>query len=138
MSDGDFGHPVAGITNYVLCVYEDGLTPSLAMSAELPAGGTCGNRPCWKSLGSKGKGYSYKDRAATSDGLSKVLLRTGEEGRSKIIIKGGGPSLPVPALLFASYEGLVVQLVNGDGRCWESSYSAPAKKNDGGKFLDKY
>jgi hypothetical protein len=107
------------------------------MPAELPAGGMCGNRPCWKTLGKEGKGFAYRDRDAASDGLEKVLMLTGDEGRSKIIVKGRGPDLQLPTLPLASYEGLIVQLVNGNGRCWESRYSAPARKNDTGKFKEK-
>jgi hypothetical protein len=137
LDSGDFGQPAAGFTHYVLCVYRDGLSPTLAMPAELPAGGMCGNRPCWKTLGKEGKGFAYRDRDAASDGLEKVLMLTGEEGRSKIIVKGRGPDLQLPTLPLASYEGLIVQLVNGNGRCWESRYSAPARKNDTGKFKEK-
>jgi len=30
-----------------------------------------------------------------------------------------------------------VQLVNGEGECWEASYQVPAAKNGAGTFVDR-
>jgi hypothetical protein len=30
-----------------------------------------------------------------------------------------------------------VQLVNSNGFCWEATYSAPAQRNQSGRFIDK-
>lgn len=41
---------------------------------------------------------------------------------------------PLPALPLQQVPHVVVQLVNGLGRCWTSSFSAPAARNDAGMF----
>ena len=52
----DFGNPLA-TDDYVLCLYEDG---ALVQSFDVPAGGICGSKSCWKE---SSKGFSYKDCA---------------------------------------------------------------------------
>jgi len=61
-------------------------------------------------------------------------LQAGADGKAKIVVKGKGANLPMPAPvgtgLFAQDTAVTVQLVNSDGMCWEADFSAPAKKND--------
>ena len=52
-----------------LCLYDNG---SLVQLAEVPAGGTCGDKPCW-SLKSD-KSWNFKDSAGANDGVNKLSL----------------------------------------------------------------
>ena len=60
-------------------------------STTISGGGTCGpkNNDCWKAV--KG-GYKYVDPSATT-GVKKLLLKSGAEGKSKIVVvaKGQAP-----------------------------------------------
>jgi cysteine-rich repeat protein len=118
----DFGDPTAA-DDYTLCVYdESGATPSVVLRALAPAGGVCGigePKPCWKPTK---KGYRYVDKALTPDGLLKLDLRAGIDGKAKILAIGRGANLPMPVLPLAT--PLRVQLLAGNGQCWEAVYSA--------------
>jgi hypothetical protein len=136
---GDFGDPVNGTTGYQLCVYDEVLSvPSPVMALMAPPGGTCAGKPCWAA---KKTGFLYKDKNLTNDGLMQLQLVAGADGKAKIVAKGKGANLPMPAPagpgLFAQDIMVVVQLVNSDGMCWEADFSAPAKKNDPAQFNDK-
>jgi hypothetical protein len=133
---GHFGQPAAGITHYALCVYQGGAPSNPILSAAVPPGGSCGGRPCWKATGTKG--FGYKDRAGSAGGITKIKLKAGEEGKSRIILKAAGPSLALPALPLSPYTTLTVQLVNGNEECFEAVYAAPAVHNDGRKFTEKF
>lgn len=93
----DLGNPLSsGGTAYGLCVYDD--SGSLAGEFEVDrAGDSCAGLPCWSAIGDDppdGKGYKYKDEAGGADGVRKVLYKSGEAGKSKVIMKGKGPGLP--------------------------------------------
>jgi len=132
-SAGDFGNPLA-TTNYQLCVYDGGGHTIARASA--PPGGDCGGRPCWQQ---KTSGFQYRSRDRTPSGAPrssvKLALRPGVAGKAKIILHGRGVQLdlaPLPAS-----EPVTVQLKSSTGTCWEAVYSAPARRNDVGMFLDK-
>lgn len=121
-----FGNPVVG-TPLALCLYED---QSLAASTVIPPGGTCAGSDCWKDLK---KGYRFKDAGGT--GIASVKLREGA-GKAKILVRGEGTQLAVPALPLAPEAALTLQLVNprSEGTCWESTFTAPAARNDFGSY----
>ncbi len=131
---GHVGSPANELTSYVLCVYrEDGGAPSLVMGADVPGGGTCGSKPCWKANG-KGTNAKYKDSAGTPDGIEKIVIKTGERG--KILMKGSGPNLTLP-LPIGSFTNLTTQLITGHGDCWEAEFD-DARKNDATSFKAKF
>jgi len=135
----DFGDPVNGTTSYQLCVYDSVLSvPTPVMALMAPPGGICAGKPCWAA---KKTGFLYKDKNLTNDGLMQLQFVAGADGKAKIVVKGKGVNLPVPAPagpgLFAQDIVVTVQLVNSDGVCWEADFSAPAKKNDLKQFNDK-
>lgn len=133
LDTGHFGQPAAGITHFALCVYQDGAGSNPVLSAAVPPGGSCSGKPCWKE---RTTGFQYKDSAGSADGITKIKLKAGAEGKSRLLIKGEGPALTVP-LPLAPYTTLHVQLVNGNGDCIESTYSAPATRNTTSGFRDK-
>lgn len=139
----DFGAPSGPLatTSYQLCVFgnADFPVPPVLFAAHIPAGGLCDAahpRDCWKEVA---KGYNYKDKDRTPDGVSQLMLREGTvPGAAKIQLKASGtllddPTYPLP-------QTVLVQLRNSDGLCWESRHSAPAGKNTDvpfGQFKDK-
>lgn len=132
-SPADFGQPTS-TARYALCVY-DGTDHLLKLSARIPAGGVCARgKPCWKAGAT---GFTYKNAALTPDGVLRLVLRAGDGGKAKVLVKGKGEPLlmPAPAALAAP---VTVQLVHGgQGPCWQAVYSAPFLKQDATQFFDK-
>ena len=90
----DFGDPLTA-TDYTLCIYDSSAASAADLFARAPAGGTCGTKPCWKTI--KG-GFKYNDKLFTPDGLQQVLLKSGAATKTKILVKGKGVDLPMPTL----------------------------------------
>lgn len=125
----DFGSPLT-TTNYQLCLYANG---ALVSRAFVPAGGSCAGKPCWKE---NAKGFQYKDKDATPDGVTQLKLKEGTvAGKSQIQVKLKGAYIDMPTLPLAL--PVRVQLKNANGVCWETTHSAPAAKNDAVQFKDK-
>jgi hypothetical protein len=120
---GDLGLPTV-TTNYTLCLYAG--TSSAAVA--LPAGSN------WQAA--ETKGFKYKNPAGTPDGAQKALLKSGDSGKAKALVKGKGADLPddlVPMLTLP----VTVQLVNDTSNvCFEAVYST-AIKNDSKQFKAK-
>jgi hypothetical protein len=118
----EFGDPVT-TDDVTLCVFDQSTpTASLIFRAHVPAGGTCGTRPCWVNTG---RSIRYKNSAGTPDGTVGIVLVPGQEGRARIQVKGKGTllserplGLPTPPLEVP----LTVQLQSENGRCWEAYY----------------
>jgi hypothetical protein len=136
------GNPVTGATNYSLCTYgSSGGAPALVLSALIPADGICGSAFCWSPTGTRG--FQYRDPSGQADGITRVLLRTGGDGKAEVKLQGSGPNLPpiVPSdanHLISQDPVATVQLVNSAGECWESVFPAPATKAGGSLFRDKF
>jgi hypothetical protein len=127
-----FGDPTACEPGFALCVYDAvASAPALALAAELPSGGVCAGAPCWKTVGGiPAQGFRYKDPNLGQSGLRSLVLRGGQPGLDKIVLKGKGANLPLPSpatpTQFFQHEGnVVVQLVRDTGECWEGLF-APA------------
>jgi cysteine-rich repeat protein len=132
----DFGDPVGGATDYTLCLYDATAgTPSLRLRAEIPGGGTCHRKPCWKSSGTSV--LHYADRELTPSGVLGALLKAGAQGLASLRVKAKGTNLAPPSLPFAQDPAVTVQLRSSDGRCWGSAFTAPASRNDAVQFKDK-
>ncbi len=133
----EFGDPTS-TTTYQLCIYDS--SSSRILDATIPAGGLCNAaspRACWQE---KSKGFNYKDKDLTPDGVEKLLLKEGlVAGTAKITLKAKGALLDDFA--FPLSQPLTVQLHNtSSGLCWDAVYSAPATKNEAGppgQFKDK-
>jgi hypothetical protein len=134
-----FGDP-AHTTDYALCVYDRSAgVATLAQVATAPGGGVCAGVNCWKRLS---RGFRYKNLLASDDGVRMLLLKEGQNDRAKLLLKGKGPNLALPAP-FSGQEildqdpSVTVQLVNTAGFCWEATYAAPAQSNHPDLFRDK-
>ena len=125
----DFGSP-ATTTGYVLCLYANA---GLKLTAQALPDRTCGTKPCWKALGTKG--FKYKDKAGTPNGLTGIKLVAGGAGKARIGVKGKGANLPAPALPLAI--PVRAQFKRADtGACWDATYST-ATTNTTSEFKAK-
>jgi hypothetical protein len=124
----EFGDPTndAGV-RYRMCMYD---ASGARSSAEVPSLGTCDGRDCWKVTGTKG--FKYKDKAGSTDGITDIKLRAGEDGKTQVQVKarGAGFETPTPPL----DSPVVAQLTVSDGeslRCWQTTFSSPTRNQDG-------
>jgi hypothetical protein len=127
-SQAEFGDPT-NATQYSLCLYA-GTTEALAAAASVPA-----DALKWEPASDTG--YQYKDRDGAAAGVQRIILKGSDNDRSKIVVKGKGPDLPLPALPLAF--PVVVQLMDVDTQiCWQSSFeSSDVLSNDGDTFKVK-
>lgn len=129
----DFADALDGAAKYHTCLYDASASPQPRLDAGATAGGSCGTAPCWKPIGTKG--YRYRDKAGTSDGLSLARLVSGPAGKSRVIVKAAGDQLALPSLPLTL--PVIVQLLVDDGvttECWQTTFSEPPKKNDPSRF----
>jgi len=138
----DFGEPLT-TTSYALCVYDEiGGVASPPVSFEVSPDSTaslCAVPPCWKDKGDQG--FKYRDSVGGSQGVRTVVLKPGEDGKAKVVMKAGGDQLQLPTptatKLLNQDPAVTVQLVNSQGKCWTANFTAPALKNETQKFRDK-
>ncbi|HEY2772678.1 MAG TPA: M12 family metallo-peptidase [Candidatus Binatia bacterium] len=118
----DLGSPSSD-TGFDLCVYDSsGSSSRLAMRLALPPGGSG-----WRNFAPRG--WSWIDGAGSLDGIRKLSLKPGADGRSKTRLGAGGPLLPTPlpfssGRFFDEDPSVTVQLLSSDGMCWTSSFVA--------------
>lgn len=115
----DFGYPPGG-TGLAFCVYD---ARGLVFEIDVPGGGTCRRRPCWRETRT---GFAYRDRARRAAGLSVLALVGGGDGDAHVALLAAGPAVAPPALPLAL--PVTTQLVRQDGaRCWASRMSTSRK-----------
>jgi hypothetical protein len=120
VGQGDFGDPTA-TAGYALCLYDGAGVRRVAAAA--PPGGMCGSKPCWKVTKS---GFAYKNKVATPDGVTALVLKAGATGKAALSVVGKGAALPVPPLPLTL--PLRAQLVRTDvAACWEAVYTEASK-----------
>jgi hypothetical protein len=121
----ELGNPLGMTDGYALCLYEDGV---LQQGFEIPPGQMCGDTPCWKSTS---KGYSYRDRDRTPDGISGTKLGEGlEDGKATVTVRGKGTRLGLPVV--DDLDGVLeVQLQRtNDPLCFGAVFTPSFKKHD--------
>ena len=116
--------PPLSTTDYALGIYD---ANGLVLDAIVPAGSG------WEAGLS---GFKYKSRSGTPDGVTQILLRTGADGKAKILVQGKGAALGMPRLATVA-QALRVQLLSSDGPCWEAVYSVPPTKSAAEIFTDR-
>ncbi len=120
----------ATTTAYALCLYDtrnDG-SASLRLRSVIPAAGTCGTKPCWKTSGTAGVTYSNRD--ASPEGVQKLTAKAGATGASKLGLKARGVHQPdgVPPL---DPNGTVVaQVRTSEGACFGARFARPTKSDE--------
>ncbi len=129
----DFGDPVDGDA-YALCLFdESGTSPHLAFRASSHVG-QCEGRRCWKQTGASS--FKYGDRQQTPGGLDHMFLKSGPDGKAKLLVSGRGANLSLPTLPLALPARAQLQAENG--QCWESQYSeVGTSRNDSQEFKAK-
>jgi hypothetical protein len=153
LTQTDFGNPLsAGGTAYDMCIFDaDG---NLAGSFNIDrAGDLCAGKNCWKKLGGEpptGKGYKFKDKDLTSDGVLVTLMKGGDVGKSKILVKGKNKNGTMPVGIAAALQtgvpagsSATVQFIPDAAPagsaaigCFEMEMTN-VKKNDGSQFKAK-
>ena len=99
VSPAQLGDPVAGTSAFRVCIWDtprDRTSPRLVYDADLPAGGTCTGKPCWRVLRTKGsRGVRFRDRTGGNPG-GVELLEVRARGSCKIswALVAGGLELP--------------------------------------------
>lgn len=128
----DYGDPLAS-TSWSFCLYDT--LGTLRASAEIPAGGTCAGKPCWKTSKTS---FTYTDKERSPDGVQQLSLKEGlKDGRSTQSLKGKGIHLDLPALPLAEAAfPLTVQLQGTGGICFATTLTT-VKTNTFGKLLVK-
>jgi cysteine-rich repeat protein len=117
----DLADPLT-VDSYRICIFDESAAPRLVFGAEAPAAGTCAGRSCWKGVGSPAgaRGYRYRDKERTPDGLDKLVLKPGADGKASISVAGRGENLKVDESIGAT--SVRVQIVSDNGGCWEASF----------------
>jgi hypothetical protein len=104
-----------------LCLYDG--TGKLLVSELAPSTGRCKDQDCWQE---KGKKTRYWDPNTRRTGVREVVVRDGT--KTKLLVRGKGLRLGLPETPIDPLP-LTVQLIDGTGGCWGTSYGS-AKKND--------
>lgn len=131
----ELGDPTVG-AGYQLCVVDDARNVLVAVT--LGPGGTCRGRPCWKALGNPAgsKGYAYADPDRRVGGVRKLLLRTGNDGRAKLVLSAAGAGLGLGPDGVPLVSPVEVRL-EGPAGCWHERFGGTLQRNDGETFKAK-
>ncbi len=129
-----FGNPVDRDTSVTLCIYADNDTLVQEFIVDR-AGQLCVGKPCWKARGSKG--YGYKDKGSSTDGILKIGYVSGDPGKGKADATGKNNAAKgqtaLPSGVVSQLTGNVaptIQLLTGDGLCVEATMNQ-VKKDKG-------
>jgi hypothetical protein len=136
VTQGQFGDPVSGTSQYNLCLYDDAGTLVADLNVN-QAGAMCGTppKPCWKPISTLG--YKYLDKAATADGVAKIIGKGGDALKGKVVLKAANNAAlgqtNLPTGIAASLSGntqATAQIVVSDGDCFGQTVTN-VKKADG-------
>jgi cysteine-rich repeat protein len=128
----DFGSPdVEGGADFSVCLLDgNGTGYDVVFEETVSAGGACDGRDCWKALGAKG--FRYSD--GSGDGIGKMILKAGPEGRPKIKLKAQGAGALVELPLGAAPD-VVMEMRTAPGECWSARLDAPPRANDSFRYI---
>jgi hypothetical protein len=110
-------------TDYQLCVWivSDG-EPALVADPLAPAGSG------WTA---RKHGFRYKAAAGVNaDGIRKLRVRAGADGKTLVRVRAKGAAVEKPALPLAEGDTAVAQLHNTLGECWQAVFDEPPLAND--------
>ena len=137
LSQTDLGDPLtAGGTAYSLCVYDDIGTLAASVVVNRAGDSTCsgGGTACWSAVGGDppgGKGYRYKDKDLTADGTFRLQAKGGAAGKSKLLLKGRGPNLPLPIAAHLMSASAATMQLHAHGTsapaCWSLTLTKVVK-----------
>lgn len=122
---GDLGDPLT-TTSYALCVYQSppppDPSPALWISLAVPAGPPCGSSPCWRVLSRGAIRYS-SDPSASVNGVTRIHVAPGAEGKARAVVRASGPNLVLPPPAPVVFLPVIAQLQASNGSCWTATYS---------------
>lgn len=125
--------PNTSTATYHLCVYDNSAATQPIFEADIPPGGTCDGKDCWKVIGpaTSPKGYRYKNKSATPDGITNAKFKAGTNGKAQVQVKAKGEDVQPPAPN-ALVTNVTVQLIIADGaqrECFKTTFSETGVKN---------
>jgi hypothetical protein len=132
-SAGDLGDP-AHCIGYAVCVYDASGNPQPLISAVAPPGELCEGRACWRPLPKQG--VEYFNRPTNADGLRRLRLSPGDDGRARVGAQATGANLALPATPLT--PPVIVQAQGANGECWSGTYDAFIAQNANGRFRAKH
>lgn len=117
---GDFGAPTMG-DGIALCLYDGrGLRTALRIPGTAP-GCDGAAKPRWRPLRN---GFSFADRLLAADGVQRITLRSGVEGKARVAIAARGAGLALPPL-GSLVSPITVQMRSATGACWGARFTFP-------------
>jgi len=129
----DFGNPLAG-DGLTLCLYDaGGLRTTIRVPGETPGCGATA-KPRWRATR---RGFTYADASFAADGVQRIGLQGGVDGKARLalVARGAGIGLPPLATLASP---VVVQLRSATGACWSARYGfPPALRQSATRFSDR-
>jgi hypothetical protein len=120
----DFKDPVNGAASYEVCVYDSSPQPIAQPRAAMTVSPGTG----WKAAGTKG--FVYKDKTGTPDGIQGVKLVSGADGKAQVQAKGKGSNLPTPALPLVLPVTVQLVIDGGGTECWQTTYTTTQKSSE--------
>jgi len=116
-----FGDPIAGNTNYAICLYDAKNTLAATLAVNRPQD-LCGLRTCWNIV--KSSGYKYLDKELAAHGVLQIQVKSGPAGTGRFFAKAKR-NLPkgllaMPVDITPQLEGdrhATVQLRLSNGNC---------------------
>jgi len=130
-SVADLGDPLVG-DDYALCLYDESAPiPRLVLAAAVPANDVCpeSGDGCWAQARAGARVLRYKSASGLPDGVTRVVLKPGDDGAARLTLQARGERLDPPILPLPL--PLRVQLQGVHGRCWESRHTAAGvRRND--------
>ncbi len=134
VAGADFQDPDLVGRAIALCVYDASGSGQPIFEGGLKAGGSCDGKPCWK--GDATKGYGYKDKAGTPDGVAKAKLKPGDAGKAQVQVQAKGVNFTAPTLGLTLPVTAQLVIDGTTRQCWQAVFSE-ASKNDAGQFTAK-
>ncbi len=133
-----FSDPVTNLPSIHFCLYDGSATSQPLLDSSVPASGICDGKPCWRATGERG--FKYKDRVATADGVLAVRLKNGIDGKARITLKSKGDQIGEPTMpSLPLTTDVTAQLLIYDSEnvgCWQTTFSTTVK-NEPGRFKAK-
>ena len=110
-----------------MCLYDASGNAQPLLEADVPPGGMCGTRACWKATTTS---FAYRNTVGDPDGVIKLMLKAGVAGRAKVQAKAKGSNLQTPALPLLLPITAQLVIVDGESReCWQTTFTT-TKVND--------
>ncbi len=110
-SAAQLGDPVGGTSAFRVCIWRDRVP---VYHTEIPAGGTCGGKACWKRLGAKR--LRFRDR--NPGGIERLEVRADGACSASWSLRAEGVDLG------SAGGALLVEIRNGDGFVVQSRFDA--------------